>query len=111
MLCGKRIVFDKRDDGVPSQFLTNSVRSGMYRFDRLVRVSVLGEILDRIAAFRELFHTLKPDGILAIVEVIFDPHFQTRKAVTTLSAAAGLEERAFFNHRLAYVIHFAKPTQ
>lgn len=54
--------------------------------------------------------TISPNiGILAIVEVIFDPHFQTRKTVTSLAATAGLEERAFFGHRLAYVIHFAKP--
>jgi ubiquinone/menaquinone biosynthesis C-methylase UbiE len=78
-------------------------------FDRIVLVTVLGEIPDQIAAIKELFHALKPGGILAIVEVIFDPHFQTRKTVTSLAASAGLEERAFFGHRLAYVIHFAKP--
>lgn len=48
-------------------------------------------------------------AILAIVEVIFDPHFQTRKTVTSLAASAGFEEQAFFGYRLAYVIHFAKP--
>lgn len=47
-------------------------------FDRIVLVTVLGEIPDRIAAFRELFLTLEPGGILAIVEVIFYLHFQTR---------------------------------
>jgi hypothetical protein len=41
-------------------------------------------------------------AILAIVQVIFDPHLQTRKTVTSLAATAGLEERAFFGHRLAY---------
>ena len=45
------------------------------RFDRAVLVTVLGEIPDRAAAFVELFDALKPGGLLAVVEVIFDPHF------------------------------------
>jgi ubiquinone/menaquinone biosynthesis C-methylase UbiE len=78
-------------------------------FDRVVLVTVLGEIPDRAAAFAELFCALKPGGILAIVEVIFDPHFQTRKTVTGLAVSTGFKERAFFGHSLAYVIHFEKP--
>jgi ubiquinone/menaquinone biosynthesis C-methylase UbiE len=78
-------------------------------FDRAVLVTVLGEIPNREAAIEELFNALKPGGTLAIVEVIFDPHFQSRKTVTVLAVAAGLHERAFFGHRLAYVIHFVKP--
>ncbi len=80
------------------------------RFDRAVLVTVLGEIPDREAAVAELFKALKPGGILAIVEVIFDPHFQTRNTVTALAASVGLHERAFFGHSLAYVIHFEKPS-
>ena len=79
------------------------------RFDRVVVVAVLGEIPDGAAAFGELFHTLVPGGVLAIVEVIFDPHFQTRNTVTGLALGAGFRERAFFGHGLAYIIHFEKP--
>jgi SAM-dependent methyltransferase len=79
------------------------------RFDRGVLVTVLGEIPDRDAALAELFGALKPGGILAIVELIFDPHFQSRRTVTGLAFAAGFRERAFFGHRWAYVIHFEKP--
>ena len=78
-------------------------------FDRGVLVTVLGEIPDRAAALAELFAALKPGGILAIVEVLFDPHFQPRRTVTDLAVAAGLRERAFFGHRGAYVILFEKP--
>jgi len=77
-------------------------------FDRAVLVTVLGEIPDRATALNELFNTLKPGGLLAVVEVIFDPHFQSRGTVTNLAIAAGFRERAFFGHRLAYVIHFEK---
>jgi ubiquinone/menaquinone biosynthesis C-methylase UbiE len=79
------------------------------RFDRAVLVTVLGEIPDRCAAVAELFNALAPGGILAVVEVIFDPHFQTRSTVTDLAVTAGFREWAFFGHSLAYVIHFEKP--
>ena len=77
-------------------------------FDRVVLVTVLGEIPNRVEAFAELFCAIKPGGIFAIVEVIFDPHFQSRKTVTDLAIATGFRERAFFGHNLAYVIHFEK---
>ena len=79
------------------------------RFDRAVLVTVLGEIPDRAGALAELFDALKPGGILAVVEVIFDPHFQSRRTVTGLADSAGFRERAFFGRSLAYVIHFEKP--
>ncbi len=82
---------------------------GANQFDRAVLVTVLGEIPDRAAALAELFDTLKPGGILAIVEVIFDPHFQSRKTVTDLAVSTGFRERAFFGRSLAYVVHFEKP--
>lgn len=79
------------------------------QFDRAALVTVLGEIPNRAAALAELFRALKPGGILAIVEVIFDPHFQSRKTVTNLAVSAGFRERTFLGHSLAYVIHFEKP--
>ena len=78
-------------------------------FDREVLVTVLGEIPERSAALAELFRALKPGGILAIVEVIFDPHFQSRRSVTDLAVSTGFRESAFFGHGWAYVIHFEKP--
>lgn len=79
------------------------------QFDRAVLVTVLGEIPDGAAALAELFAALRPGGLLAIVEVIFDPHFQARSVVTKLAVSAGFREQAFFGHRLAYVMHFVKP--
>lgn len=78
-------------------------------FDRAVLVTVLGEIPDRTAAFAELFKAHKPGGLLAVVEVVFDPHFQARGTVTSLAISTGFREREFFGHRLAYVIHFERP--
>jgi SAM-dependent methyltransferase len=78
-------------------------------FDRAVLVTVLGEIPDRAAALAELLGALKPGRLLAVVEVIFDPHFQSRSTVTGLALSAGFRERAFFGHSWAYVLHFEKP--
>jgi len=78
-------------------------------FDRAVLVSVLGEIVDQAAAVEELYGALKPGGILSITEVIFDPHFQSRKRVRRLAQAAGFTEKAFVGKRLAYTIHVGKP--
>lgn len=94
------------------EFVTGALGEGKLpanEFDRAVLVTVLGEIPDRATALNELFSTLKPGGLLAVVEVIFDPHFQSRGNVTNLAIAARFRERAFFGHRLAYVIHFEKP--
>jgi ubiquinone/menaquinone biosynthesis C-methylase UbiE len=79
-------------------------------FERAVLVTVLGEIPDRKTAVAELFNTLKPEGILAVVELIFDPHFQTRKTVTDFALATGFLEKGFWGNMMAYVVHFQKPS-
>jgi len=93
------------------EFVTAGLGTGALpadHFDRAVLVTVLGEIPDRAAALAELFRALKPGGILAVAELMFDPHFQSRATVTRLATAAGFRERAFFGHRLAYVLHLEK---
>jgi SAM-dependent methyltransferase len=77
-------------------------------FDRIVLVTVLGEIPDQAAAMRELFSALKPGGILSVTEVIFDPHFQTRESVLKVAGSAGFRETAFFGRKLAYSLHLQK---
>ena len=77
-------------------------------FDRVVLVSVLGEIPDQAAAVAEIYEALKPGGILSITEVIFDPHFQGRKSVRRLAQAAGFREKRFLGKRLAYTMHVEK---
>ncbi|MEZ5541051.1 MAG: methyltransferase domain-containing protein [Pseudomonadota bacterium] len=73
-------------------------------FDRAVICAVLGEIPDRAAALAELFRCLKPGGLLAIAELIFDPHFQSRSSVRALANGAGFVERAAYGNRLAYLL-------
>jgi len=78
-------------------------------FDRAVLVAVLGEIPDRQAALREIFGALKPGGILAITEIIVDPHFQRRGKVIALASLVGFRERFRTGGHLAYSIYFEKP--
>ncbi len=82
---------------------------GRDQFDRALLVTVLGEIPDREAALREIFDALKPDGILSVTEIIFDPHFQGRNTVIQLATATGFRKKEFFGNRIAYTLHLEKP--
>jgi len=95
-------------------FLQSALGVGQFTekgFDRVVMVSVLGEIPQPAEALQEIAAGLKPDGILSITEVIFDPHFQTRKQVLDWARAAGLQEKEFLGKRLAYTLLLEKPDQ
>jgi ubiquinone/menaquinone biosynthesis C-methylase UbiE len=78
-------------------------------FDRALVAAVLGEVPDRGAAMAELFRTLRPGGMLAIAELIFDPHFQRRSVVSELALGAGFRQRAIFGNRMAYMLLLEKP--
>ncbi len=78
-------------------------------FDRAVMVTVLGEIPDQEAALRDVFAVLKPQGVLALSEVIADPHFQSRRRVIALANKVGFREKARKGGRLAYTLYLEKP--
>lgn len=80
------------------------------RFDRALLVTVLGEIPKRESAVQEIFDALKSGGILAITEIIFDPHFQRRSTVRKLAQQIGFREKNYFGNAIAYTLHFEKPT-
>lgn len=80
-------------------------------YDRAVLVTVLGEIPERAAAMRELYHALKPGGLLSVTELVFDPHFQSRAAVLRLAALAGFRPARAFGGRLAYTLHLERPPE
>jgi len=78
-------------------------------FDRALMVAVLGEIPNQRGALQEVFDALKPGGILSITEIIFDPHFQSRRKVTRLAEAVGFRDHSFFGTRLAFTLNLQKP--
>ena len=77
-------------------------------YDRIVLVTVLGEIPNRRRALEEIFSALKPGGFLSVTEIIFDPHFQSCKTVRALAANCGFREKRFFGKRIAYTLHLEK---
>ncbi len=84
---------------------------GRNYYNRVLLVTVLGEIPDRTAVLAEIFAALKPGGLLSITEVIADPHFQRRSTVRQLAASTGFKESACFGHRLSYTLNLKKPVK
>jgi ubiquinone/menaquinone biosynthesis C-methylase UbiE len=79
------------------------------RFDRAFLVTVLGEIPNRLAAFKEITASLKPGGILSITEMMPDPHYQSISAIRGLARQAGLIETRVFGNMMTYTINLKKP--
>ncbi len=82
---------------------------GRNRFDRALLVTVLGEIPNREAALKEIHDALKPGGILSVTEIIFDPHFQSRKTVAKIAESVGFKENKCFGNRIAFTLNLEKP--
>lgn len=81
---------------------------GSNLFDRALLITVLGEIPNQKAALKEIYGALKPGGILSVTEIIFDPHFQSRKTVVKIAEAVGFKEYRFFGNRIAFTVNFEK---
>jgi ubiquinone/menaquinone biosynthesis C-methylase UbiE len=93
------------------EFLEAGLGSGKLKeeyFDRVLLVTVLGEIPDQESALKEIYRSLKPDGLLAITEIIFDPHFQRKSSVRKLADATGFVEHSCHGGRFAYTIILKK---
>jgi ubiquinone/menaquinone biosynthesis C-methylase UbiE len=81
---------------------------GVAQYDRILLVTVLGEIPDRASALEEIHRALKDDGILSLTEIIFDPHYQRRATILKLAKSAGFREKAFFGNKIAFTVHLEK---
>ena len=73
--------------------------------------AVLGEIPDRQAALADIFQSLRPGGLLAVAELVFDPHFQRRTSVEKLAGEAGFIPHSFHGHAAAYLLVLRRPLQ
>lgn len=82
---------------------------GEAQYDRVLLVTVLGEIPDRRSALQEIYRALKPGGLLSITEIMFDPHYQSRHAVLRLAGPMGFHQKALFGNRFAFTLHLGKP--
>jgi ubiquinone/menaquinone biosynthesis C-methylase UbiE len=80
------------------------------QFDRVLLVTVLGEIKDRETALQEIYNSLKPSGLLSITEIMFDPHYQRRSTVIQLANSAGFRQKSVYGNCVAFTLNFEKIT-
>ncbi len=76
--------------------------------DRAVLMSVLGEIPDRQLALAEIRRVLKPDGLLAVGEVIPDPDFSLPQTVTRWCRQSAFQLMDLNGNLMQYVALFKK---
>lgn len=77
-------------------------------FDRILLVTVIGEIPAQIKAFKEVHAALASNGILSVTELIFDPHFHRQKTILKIAEQTGFKLKALYGNAIAYTIHLVK---
>ena len=93
------------------EFLETAIETGGLvdaEFDRVVLAAVLGEIPDRQGAMREIYRALKAGGILAISEIVLDPHYQSRSTILKLASQTGFHEKEFKGNRFSFTLLLEK---
>ena len=78
-------------------------------FDRVLLVTVLGEIRDRDAALRGLYGALKPSGVLSVTELLLDPDYVPQGTVQRLAHRSGFQTDGYFGNPLMFTANFKKP--
>jgi ubiquinone/menaquinone biosynthesis C-methylase UbiE len=78
-------------------------------FDRILLVTVLGEIPDQSGAMRSLYGALKPGGVLSVTEMIIDPDYVPRRRVERLAADAGFRAAGAAGSVLMFTMNFTRP--
>ena len=76
-------------------------------FDRIVLVTVLGEVRDRSAYLREFARLLTPDGLLSISEAAGDPDKLEQGELIALLTTHGFKPVNQYGNRRNYTINFA----
>jgi 2-polyprenyl-3-methyl-5-hydroxy-6-metoxy-1,4-benzoquinol methylase len=77
-------------------------------FDRIVLVTVFGEMADQTQFLREAWRTLKPNGLLSISEHLPDPDFTPQRRLEAALGAAGFVVTASFGAPWAYTASFGR---
>ncbi len=76
--------------------------------DRIVLVTVLGEVKNRDEYLREFHRLLNEDGVLSLTEMVGDPDRLSVATVTALGEAAGFAVDRLVKRRLSYTINLRK---
>ncbi|MBE3558499.1 MAG: class I SAM-dependent methyltransferase [Ktedonobacteraceae bacterium] len=79
-------------------------------FDMVFLVTVVGEVPDESALFRECARVLKPGGIVAVTEQISDPDYRFPGTVRQQALNAGLQDAGYTGFRWwSYTARYRKP--
>src|SRR5262249_24193584 len=76
--------------------------------DLVFLCTVVGEIPDREAAFKQCYRALKPGGIMSITEMIGDPHYQSRSTLRRLAEHAGFQLQSIRGNWWMFTANFTK---
>ena len=77
-------------------------------FDRIVMVTVLGEVENKDAYMREFYRILDDDGILSISEQAGDPDRMTVEELRELASEFGFEFYRQYGSKRNYTVNFRK---
>ena len=77
-------------------------------YDAAFLVTVLGEVPDQDAAFRELARVLKPGGRLVVGELLGDPHYVRLAPMRLRASGVGLAYERRVGNALGYFARFVK---
>lgn len=101
---------DKRKIANVDYKLTDGVRLDLESnvFDRVLMVTVIGEVGNKSNYIEEIHRILKKDGILSISELAGDPDKITIDELQSLVSAHGFEVYEVFGSKRNYTINFKK---
>jgi SAM-dependent methyltransferase len=110
-------VIEKLKERIKEEALTNIIPQieNAYNFsfadesvDRVYAIACLPEIPEPVTALKECRRILKPDGLISLCELFFDPDYPRRKTEKRWASEAGLELSQEFGRWTAYQLNFRK---
>ncbi|MBM9514912.1 class I SAM-dependent methyltransferase [Desulfogranum marinum] len=101
---------EKRNIGNVEYRLTDGVNLDLESdfFDRVILVTVIGEIDNKSNYLKEIHRSLKQDGILSISELMGDPDKLSIDELTSLVTSCGFKTNQVFGTKRNYTINFKK---
>jgi ubiquinone/menaquinone biosynthesis C-methylase UbiE len=79
------------------------------KLDLVYLITVLPEIPDQGRALNEIFRVLKPGGILAVAELLFDPDYPLKSTTIRRCQGAGFQLQETRDDFWSYTARFNKP--
>jgi SAM-dependent methyltransferase len=83
---------------------------GDEELDLVYLITVLPEIPDQARALKEISRVLKPGGVLAVAELLFDPDYPLKSTTTRRCRGAGFELQEIQDNFWSYTARFHKRT-